>query len=149
MVDAYSLAVVLLSSIAMAALGGWFVFGRRHETNLSTVEARIRELEGRSGATYKKIDNVDRHFLTLAQRLETSLNQLTERVTALEADLAATTGLSGKSEVEYFRKELKRLSRVNRAIYDELSTILKYINSKQRSADGLRLALEQTTDLED
>jgi hypothetical protein len=77
------------------------------------------------------------------------LDQLAERVTALEADLAATTGLSGKSEVEYFRKELKRLSRVNTAIYDELSTILKYINSKQRSADGLRLALEQTSELED
>ncbi len=55
MVDAYSLAVVLLSSIAMAALGGWLVFGRRHGSNLSAVEARIRDLEGRSGSAYKEL----------------------------------------------------------------------------------------------
>lgn len=145
MLDAYSLAVVLLSSIGMAALCGWLVFGRRDENNLSAVQPQIRDLEEQTKSTQNRIDATNQHLLTLAERLEASLNQLTERVTALEADLAATTGLSGKLEVTYFRKELQRLSRVNTGIHDELSTILKYINTMRRSAS----ALQQTTELKD
>jgi chromosome segregation ATPase len=147
--DAYSLAVVLLSSIGMAALGGWLVFGRRDENNLSAVQPQIRDLEEQTKSTQNRIDATNQHLLTLAERLEASLNQLTERVTALEADLAAPTGLSGKLEVTYFRKELQRLSRANKGIYDELSTILKYINTTRRSADGLASALQQNTELKD
>jgi hypothetical protein len=77
------------------------------------------------------------------------LKQLIERVTALEADLAATTGLSGKSEVTYLRKELQRLSRANAGIYDELSRVLMYINTTQKSADGLASGLQQTTEVKD
>lgn len=86
-------------------------------------------------------------MLAVAERLESSLNKLTERVASLEADLAATTGLSGQSEIAYFRKELQRLSRANAGIYDELSTILKYINTRQRSGDSLASSLQQTTEL--
>jgi chromosome segregation ATPase len=145
-VDAYSLAVVLLSSIGMAALSGWLVFGRRDENNLSAVQPQIRDLEEQTKSTQNRIDATNQDLLTLAERLEASLNQLTERVTALEADLAAPTSLSGKLEVTYFRKELQRLSRANKGIYDELSTILKYISTMQRNADGLASTLQQTTE---
>lgn len=149
MVDAYSFAVVLVSSIGMAALGGWLIFGRRDENNLSAVQAQIADLGALTKSTQNRIDATNRHLRAVAERLESSLNQLTERVTALEADLAATTGLSGKSEITYLRKELQRLSRANADIYDELSRILKYVNAKQRSADGLASALEQTTEVKD
>jgi chromosome segregation ATPase len=149
MVDAYSLAIVLSSSIGIAALGGWLVFGRRDENNLSAVQSQIRDLEEQTKSTQNRMDATNQHLNTVAERLESSLKQLIERVTALEADLAATTGLSGKSEVTYLRKELQRLSRANAGIYDELSRVLMYINTMQRSADGLASGLQQTTEVKD
>jgi peptidoglycan hydrolase CwlO-like protein len=145
-VDAYSLAIVLLSAIAMAAMGGWLVFGRQDESKLSAAQSQVRDLKQQIKSTQNRIEATNQHLLTAAERLESSLNKLTERVATLEADLAATTGLSGQSEIAYFRKELQRLSRANAGIYDELSTILKYINSTQRHGDGLASALEQITD---
>jgi peptidoglycan hydrolase CwlO-like protein len=146
-VDAYSLAVVALSAIAMAALGGWLVFGQRDESKSSAVQSQIKDLQRQIKSTQNRIEGASQDLLAVAERLESSLNKLTERVAALEADLAATTGLSGQSEIAYFRKELQRLSRANAGIYDELSTILKYINTRQRNAEGLASPLEQTTEL--
>ena len=144
--DAYSLAVVLLSAIAMAAVGGWLVFGQRDE-KLSAAQSQVRDLKQRIKSAQNRIEATNQHLLTAAERLESSLNKLTERVASLEADLAATTGLSGQSEIAYFRKELQRLSRANAGIYDELSTVLKYINTTQRRGEGLASAREQITEL--
>ena len=135
--DAYSVAGVLLSSIGMAALVGWLVFGRRDESNESNLsDVQITDLQAQTKSAQNRIDAVDQHLLALAGRLESSLSQLTERITALEADLAATTGLNGKGEIDYLRKELQRLSKSNASIFEELSTILKYINITQRNAEG-------------
>jgi septal ring factor EnvC (AmiA/AmiB activator) len=146
-VDAYSLAVVLLSAIAMAAVGGWLVFGHRDENKLSVAQSQVRDLKQQIKSAQNRIEATNQHLLTAAERLESSLNKLTERVASLEADLAATTGLSGQSEIAYFRKELQRLSRANAGIYDELSTVLKYINTTQRHGEGSAAARERITEL--
>jgi hypothetical protein len=63
-VDAYSLAVVLSSSVGMAALGGWLVFGRRDENNLSAVQSQIRDLEEQTKSTQNRIDATNQHLNT-------------------------------------------------------------------------------------
>jgi chromosome segregation ATPase len=146
-VDAYSLAVVLLSAIAMAAAGAWLVFGQRDQGKLSAAQSQLRDLKQQIKSAQNRIDATNQRLLAAAEHLESLLNKLTERVASLEGDLAATTGLSGQSEIAYFRKELQRLSRANAGIYDELSTVLKYINTTQRHADGLAPAPERITDL--
>jgi DNA repair exonuclease SbcCD ATPase subunit len=132
----------------MAALGGWLVFGQRDESKSSAVQSQIKDLQRQIKSTQNRIEGASQDLLAVAERLESSLNKLAERVAMLEADLAAaTTGLSGQSEIAYFRKELQRLSRANAGIYDQLSTILKYINTRQRNAESLASSLEQTTEL--